>query len=144
MAAILLASCLALGAESEFRPPRVDGTWALSDGWTGYMGIALVIEGDKFKYWFYSDVRSPNEPKYPIRGKVTYRSNSIQLSAEDKGRLYADVWRFVVHEGEICLLADEHLADHRPPKSPSDRLLHKISDKVEETPMMNRPFSKRR
>ena len=36
------------------------------------MGIALVIKSNEFKYWFYSDVRGPREPKYPITGKVEF------------------------------------------------------------------------
>ena len=55
-----------LGARSA--PSTIDGAWVLSDKWTGFMGIALVIKGNEFRYWFYSDVSVPREPKYPITG----------------------------------------------------------------------------
>ena len=137
MAAILLASLLLFGADPDYRPPSISGAWALSEDLNGYMGIALNVKGDVFEYWFYSDVIASNEPEYPIRGKVVYRSNSIQLESRDKKLLYSTTWRLVVHEGEICLLADKDLPNHRPPEHPSDRLLHKIADTPIQEPVLN-------
>src|SRR5262245_53469412 len=45
-----------------------DGAWVLSDKWWGYMGIALVIKGNEFKYWFYSDFIGPRERGIPSPG----------------------------------------------------------------------------
>ena len=81
------------------------------------------------EYWFWSDVKLEEEPKYPIRGKVLYRGTSIQLKpASETGNLYSTTWRLVVDDGEICMLADKDLQDHRAPKFPSSRLLFKIAD----------------
>ena len=52
-------------SESSCRRPTTrraggfDGAWALSGKWTGYMGLALRIRGDHYKYWFSSDAAEP-------------------------------------------------------------------------------------
>lgn len=105
------------------------------------MGIALVIDGDDFEYWFYSDVKSSDDPVYPIRGKVRYYGDYIRLLVDDDTRLYSTKWRPVVHKGEICLLADEHLQKYQQTKKfPADRLLHKLADFDKQHPQMNRPM----
>ncbi len=134
---ILLATIA--GARSA--PLTIDGAWVLSDKWTGYMGIALVIKSNEFKYWFYSDVKGPSEPKYPITGKVEFDANTIRLRPDGDARLYDTNWNVVVFKGEICLLASFHMS---PPwrdekKFPEDRLLHKLDAFDEKKPVMNRP-----
>jgi hypothetical protein len=140
MPALLLASLLLIGADPKTSAPTINGAWVLSEQWTGYMGIALVFKDDDFEYWFYSDVKGPDDPVYPIRGKVRYYGDYIRLLIEDDKRLYSTKWRLVVHQGEICLLSDEHLQEYqRSKKFPSDRLLHKLADFDRENPQMNRP-----
>lgn len=134
---ILLATIV--GARSA--PPTIDGAWVLSDKWTGFMGIALVIKSNEFKYWFYSDMKGPREPKYPITGKVEFDGDIIRLRPDSDTHLYDTNWNLVVFKGEICLLASFHM---RPPwrddkKFPEDRLLHKLDDFDEKKPVMNRP-----
>lgn len=139
MATYLFASVLLLAAEPEHRPPNMNGVWVLGDAWDGYMGIELKLKGDEFEYWFWSDVKGGEEPKYPIRGKVLYRGTSIQLKpADEKANLYSSTWRLVVNDGEICMLADKDLQDHRPPKLPSSRLLFKFADDDEKLKELKR------
>ena len=139
MPAFLLSAMLLFGADPTSKPPSVNGSWELD---TGYMGITLALKGDTFEYWFYSDVISNDEPKYPIRGKVRYRSNSIVLVPPEGQKVYSTTWRLVVDDGEICLLADHALPDHRPPSSPSGRLLHKVADDVSLSPTKQSPTGK--
>jgi hypothetical protein len=123
-------------------PPTIDGAWVLSDKWTGYMGIALTIRSNEFKYWFYSDVKLPTEPEYPITGNVEFDADIIRLRPEGDKRLYDTNWHLVVFEGEICLLAGRHMQRHREgQKFADDRLLHKLAEFDEEKPVMNRPRS---
>jgi hypothetical protein len=133
---ILCAAATCVRAE----PPTIDGAWVLSEKWTGYMGIALVIKENEFKYWFYSDFRSSTEPRYPITGKIESDGDSIRLvpSVRD-AHLYDTAWHFVVHKGEISLLAESHFREYRSGKRfPDDRLLHRIDDFDEKKPVMNR------
>src|SRR4030095_12469104 len=98
---ILLATIV--GARSA--PPTIDGAWVLSDKWTGFMGIALVIKSNEFKYWLYSDVSGQREPKYPITGKVEFDADIIRLRPGVDAHLYDTNWHLFVFKGEICLLA---------------------------------------
>jgi hypothetical protein len=51
-----LAFVIAIGLQPELspvlaaEPASLDGAWVLLEKWTGYMGIALVLKGDTFKY----------------------------------------------------------------------------------------------
>jgi hypothetical protein len=122
-------------------PPTINGAWVLSEKWTGFMGVALVIQGNEFKYWFYSDVKIPNPPAYPITGKVEFDAGVVRLHPHDDRRLYDTSWHLVVFQGEICLLADRHLQAYRAgEKFADDRLLHKIAEFDEKKPVMNRPL----
>ena len=121
--------------------PTIDGAWVLSEQWTGYMGIALVIQGTEFKYWFYSDVILPDEPDYPITGKVEFDAGILRLHPHGGNRLYDTSWHLVVFQGEICLLAERHMQTYREDqKLPDDRLLHKVAGFEEKSPFMNRPL----
>lgn len=137
---ILYAS--AIGAQSQ--TPTLDGAWVLSEKWTGYMGIALVIKSNEFRYWFYSDVQLPKEPRYPIMGKVELDGDKIRLlPTVTDAHLYHTNWHFVVHKGEICLLAESHLRDYRSGKPfPDDRLLHKIDYFDDKKPVMNQRWKR--
>ena len=120
--------------------PTIDGAWVLSDKWTGFMGIALVIKSNEFKYWFYSDAGSLREPKYPITGKVEFDGDVIRLRPSGDAHLYDTNWHLVVFQGEICLLADLHMRGYRDSqKLEDDRLLHKLDAFDEKKPVMNRP-----
>jgi hypothetical protein len=73
-----------------------DGAWVLSGQWTGYMGLALKIRGDHYKYWFSSDVapvaaeltdenghilssHTEKPPRYPLTGRVFIRGDTLEL-----------------------------------------------------------------
>jgi hypothetical protein len=127
-----------IGARSN--TPTIDGAWVLSEKWTGYMGIALVIKSNQFRYWFYSDAKDSKVSTYPITGKVEFDGDRIRLlpSATD-ARLYHTNWHFVVFKWDICLLAESHLKDYRNGKPfPENRLLYKIENFDEKKPVMNR------
>jgi hypothetical protein len=133
----ILATSIA-GARSA--PPTIDGAWVLSDKWTGFMGIALVIRSNEFRYWFYSDVPILPEPKYPVTGKVEFDGDVIRLRPNGDAHLYDTNWHLFVFQGEICLLADLHMRRYRDTqKVEDDRLLHKLDAFDEKKPVMNRP-----
>lgn len=139
---VILAS-IVLSARSA--PPTIDGAWVLSDKWTGFMGIALVIKSNEFRYWFYSDVRGPKEPPYPVTGKVEFDGDTIRLRPDGDARLYDANWHWVVFQGEICLLAGLHVQRYRNgQKLEDDRLLHKLDAFDEKKPVMNSPRKRER
>jgi hypothetical protein len=142
MRTLFLTFCIltATTVEARSAPPTINGAWVLSDKWTGYMGIALVIESDKFKYWFYSDVGGARAPKYPITGTIEFDGDIIRLRPDSQANLYDTKWHMVVFQGEICLLADLHMTRYRANRRlEDDRLLHKLDDFDEKKPIMNRP-----
>jgi hypothetical protein len=135
---LVIFTAMALGARSA--PPTLDGAWVLSDKWTGYMGIALVIKSNEFKYWFYSDFKGPKEPTYPITGKLEIDADTIRLHPKGDAHLYDTSWHLVVFKGEICLLAERHMRSYRDGgKFADDRLLHKLDAFDEKNSIMNRP-----
>jgi hypothetical protein len=93
----ILSSAILVAAvfEGHAAPPTINGAWVLSEKWHGYMGIALVIKDNEFKYWFYSDAKLPDEPKYPITGKVEFDGDIIRLVPNGNEHLYDTKWRLV-------------------------------------------------
>jgi hypothetical protein len=57
-------------------PVNIEGAWALSHKWRGFMGVALVIKSNQFKYWFCSDAAGDSEPQYPITGLVEFDADA--------------------------------------------------------------------
>jgi hypothetical protein len=77
------------------------GTWSLR-GWEGYMGIVLSLEKDNmFSYWFYSDVVTGDEPKYPIKGKYKIEYGCLVLETE--ARVYDTRWVLLNYGGKTGL-----------------------------------------
>lgn len=146
MRSLILALTIFLASSGPLRsePPTLDGAWVLSEKWIGYMGVALVIKSNEFKYWFYSDVQSPKKPNYPMTGKIALDGDRIALLPNNAdGHLYDTNWHLVVHKGEICLLAGIHLQEYKKGKPfPVDRLLHKTNGFDEKKPVMNRRWKR--
>lgn len=128
-----------------------DGAWALSGKWTGYMGIALKISGNHYKYWHYSDVGpmiyettingkttryEEKAPHYPLTGRAFIRGDVLELRGS--GDYYARKWHRIVYRGVPCLLADEHYREWKHDgRLPDDRLLFRIPQFDEKHPQLN-------
>jgi hypothetical protein len=133
-----------------------DGSWVLSGQWTGYMGLALKIRGDHYKYWFSSDVmpmestlevtmpdghverRTYKEklPRYPLRGNVVIRGDTLELRGP--GEYYDRKWRFLTYRGVPCLLAEQHYREWKKTgKLADDRLLFRAPAFDEKHPQLN-------
>jgi hypothetical protein len=149
LAPILLCSVLTAAEEPKDKDSAyltgdytIDGYWLLSGKWMGYMGIALRLDKDQFQYWFYSDVRLPNEPTYPIVGTVQTEGDTITLKCKE--RLYDSKWHLFIYRNQICLLADLHYQQFtKTGKLDDSRLLYKIDKKRirdEKKPQMNAPI----
>ena len=136
----------------------LDGVWVLSGKWTGYMGIALKIKSDRYKYWFYSDVgpstvtmtinghtetHTEKPPKYPLTGRLKVRGDVIELVGA--GHYYDRKWHRIVYRGVPCLLADEHYREWKQGKGfADDRLLFQLARFDEKHPQINYGGEERR
>jgi len=148
IAALFIASAV---AASDF-----DGAWVLSGQWTGYMGLALKIRGDHYKYWTYSDVvpvestleitmpdghverhtYKEKRPKYPLTGRVAIRGDMIELRGP--GEYYDRKWRRIIVRSVPCLLAEQHYIEWKKTgELPEDRLLFRPPTFDEKHPQLN-------
>jgi len=136
----LLALLLVLLSLTALGKTKIDGAWVLSEKWEGYMGIALVIHDESFKYWFYSDVVVPgDETRYPIAGRVEEKDGEIRLKAKADARLYDTMWRQVQWQGELCLLSQKDFESYvKSGVMPVSRLLYRVQKFDEAHPIMNR------
>ena len=147
---VLLATA-ALFVASSVTAGEFDGAWVLSGQWTGYMGLALKIHGDHYKYWFSSDraptifestidghtTRSIEEmPRYPLTGRVIIRGDTIKLRGA--GDYYDRQWRRIVYRGVPCLLAEQHYREWKKSgRLADDRLLFRAPRFDEKHPRLN-------
>jgi hypothetical protein len=114
LTAILIAVCFVSCTEKEQAkavPKQYDKAWVMSSGWNGFMGVAIALKGDKYFYWFYSDVMLPHEPEYPIIG--TYKIDGETLILDDsQNRLYATRWKFTQNAQKTCLWSEKDIGDY--------------------------------
>ncbi len=76
---VLLLLSLFSGCHLQARPAAVDGVYTLCEEVQGYSGETLELKDGKFRYWFYSDVATGDEPKYPLTGTYTVNGSSVKL-----------------------------------------------------------------
>jgi hypothetical protein len=83
---ILGAVCACACAPDPQKPsPLREGTYQLCEEVTGYSGEKLELKDGRFKYWFYSDVRTGEEPTYPLSGTYTIEGTTLKLN-------HAKIW----------------------------------------------------
>ncbi len=82
----------------------------MSSGWQGYMGVAIALSGERYYYWFYSDVILENEPDYPISGTYVWTDGILTLKQE-YDQLYSSVWVAATNAGRACLWAERDVGD---------------------------------
>ncbi len=102
------------------------------------MGVAIHFDAaGTFRYWFYSDAQSGDEPQYPITGTWKWAGSVIVLSSSL--HLYDTRWHIYTYQEEACLLADSaRLWQAIDGKEHEDRLLFRITPFDEKHPFANR------
>ena len=102
-------------------PDHFDQAWVMSSAWSGHMGVALAIHGDRYFYWMYSDV--PVDANFPYTG--TFRiddgvlilekpSEYAAIASGDKVKkidLYSYRWRIVPGKLSMALHSTADDAD---------------------------------
>ncbi len=120
---------------------EVIGKWSFSSHWMGHMGIALEIRADgSFSYWFDSDVKSSNDPDYPIEGTWQLVKGTLRLSSIQESHLYATDWILVRYADSTGLLSPDNLKVliwHEA--TPDTRMLFR-NDSPFTWPMLNMPM----
>lgn len=97
-------------------PPKVtpakpqDGVFVTC---TGYMITVLELKDGKFRYWFKSDARSLNEPKYPLSGEFKMTGNRIILKHEHISQKH---WSFRKVDGFLTLWRPDAIKMQDSPK----------------------------
>ena len=120
---------------------QIEGCWALSGEWTGFMGLALELRDGQFRYWFMSDVGSPDrQPKYPFTGKFIVEHGFLVL--DTKQDVYDTRWLLITHKGQTGLFpfsAFETITMRR--ESPHTRMLFRVTEAAAkaEWPRYNAP-----
>jgi hypothetical protein len=79
---------------------------------TGYMTTVLELKDGKFRYWFQSDSKSRNEPKYPLAGDYSVINNRITLKHD---RVSQKHWTFLNVDGFVTLWRPDALKMQNDP-----------------------------
>ncbi len=121
---------------------KIDGAWVFHECW--FMGMALVIKGDGFSYWFRSDVEDKDGPNYPIKGKIEFDGDRVRLLLPKLPPYYDKFieteWHLVIFQGQICLLGQKYFDEYsRTKKMTHDRLLFRFEGFDENKPALNLP-----
>jgi hypothetical protein len=74
---VLLLGLGLLGCGNDSTPH--DGVYTMARDVEGYSGETLELRNGRFRYWFYSDVVSGDEPGYPLTGRYTVTDNILKL-----------------------------------------------------------------
>ena len=91
-------------------PKSFEQAWVMSSRWEGYMGAAIALTPDRYYYWFYSDVKSEDEPEYPITGSYSFVNGKLRLNGSNHF-YYATNWIVVHNGGRKCLSAERDVGD---------------------------------
>ena len=122
-------------------PKEIIGKWSFSGAWMGCMGMAIEFKEKEFRYWFRSDVKLPNEPKYPIIGTWEVVKGVVVLKPPDGVHLYSKEW-VMTKFGESVGLTDPGNTNVLicQKSTPETRMLTKVKGEPPIWPMFNTPI----
>jgi len=85
-----------------------EGAYATPSEVSGFSGTILELKNREFRYWFYSDVVSLNDPQnYPVNGKYQFQNGELKL--EDAKGVNQAKWTVDVVNGTPVLWRDDAL-----------------------------------
>ena len=122
----------------------VIGRWAFASEWDGYMGMALELNENGFRYWFMSDVGQRSRG-YPVEGTWEIDKGRITLIHESDEHIYSEVWMLAESNGRIGLINPDDMKtlmmQHR---QPTTRMMFMMPDSFKHWPVHNYPSEKTR
>ncbi len=71
----------------------------------GYSSTVIELYNGKFRYWFSSDLKTGEEPSYPLNGEYTINGNTVYLS-HDQISKYQNKWTFRKMNSTVTLWRD--------------------------------------
>ncbi|MFT3990160.1 MAG: hypothetical protein QM680_02000 [Luteolibacter sp.] len=77
--AFFMSACLHAHADEEKKPAANTSKDGVYYTCTGVMSTVLELKNGKFRYWFESDSKDPDEPNYPLSGNFTVTGDTITL-----------------------------------------------------------------
>ena len=80
-------------------------------GYTGYMTYVIELREGRFRYWFESDAKMPEEPEYPLEGKYTVKDDTVTLHHEKLIPL-SSIWKCRSVNGIPTLWRSDALEPH--------------------------------
>lgn len=78
-ASIIVFVALLAGCRDEARPAP-EGLYLMCREVQGFSGETIELKDGKFRYWFYSDVVTGDEPTYPLTGTYAVSGNVLTLN----------------------------------------------------------------
>lgn len=60
----------------------------------------IELRGDRFRYWFSSDVKAKGDPEYPLSGKFIFDRGGVTLR---NSKIFESRWRYRSFEGKPAL-----------------------------------------
>ena len=115
---LLLLGALALGLTGCATSPKVSAVTPCKPQngvfftYTGYMSTVLELKDGHFRYWFESDAKDSDEPKYPLSGEYSTVGNTITLK-HDKIFPPQSQWTFRAVNGVITLWRPDALEGYQ-------------------------------
>ena len=94
------------GARQDPGTSRFDGIYCTAREISGSSGTILELKGEKFRYWFYSDLVGPDEPEDTITGSYRLVDGKLVLN---HGQLRQKEWFPDVVNGVPVLFRDDAL-----------------------------------
>ena len=85
---------------------QFDGVYCTAREISGSSGTILELKGEKFRYWFYSDLIGPDGPEYTITGSYRVVDGKLVL---DHGQVTQKEWFPDVINGVPVLFRDDAL-----------------------------------
>lgn len=67
---------------------------------SGYSGETIELKNGRFRYWFYSDMVTGNEPTYPLSGRYTHSGGAVTL---DHPKIHEPTRTIAVLNGTMVL-----------------------------------------
>jgi hypothetical protein len=83
---------------------QAEGTYTMCREVEGYSGETIELKDGRFRYWFYSDVETGDEPAYPLTGAYTIQGDQLIL---DHAKVYRPRRTIAKMRGVDVLLRDD-------------------------------------
>ena len=113
---LLISLCTVTAFAAEAQPTVTSGKPqnGVFFTYTGYMTTVLELTDGHFRYWFESDVKLKDEPKYPLSGEYSTVGDTITLKHD---QVFQKQWAFRAVNDVITLWRPDALESYKTDKT---------------------------